>query len=232
MVGTRKTMHAPCRTAHYGGPVAENPWLAVTGGTAGPAYAARFAAAAAAGEDLHGEARRVDALLSGPSDVLDAGCGTGRVAIRLGELGHRVVGVDLDASMLDEARAAAPGMTWLLADLAELDLPHRVDAVVAAGNLYPLLTPGTHASVLAALGRHLRPGGLLVTGFGLDEEHVPFTLPDGVPFPGLAAFDEAASAAGLVVCERSADWDGTVPYDGGGYAVSVLTTVDPGARAR
>lgn len=207
--------------------MAVNPWLAVTGGTAGPGYAARFAAAAAAGEDLHGEARRVHALLGRrPATILDAGCGTGRVAIHLAHLGHHVVGADLDASMLDEARAAAPELDWRLVDLAEpgaLELDRPLDAVVAAGNLWPLLTPGTHAAVVAVLARHLRPGGLLVAGFGLDAAHVPFTLPDGVPFPGLDAYDAACAAAGLVLAERTADWDATEPYTGGGYAVSVHT---------
>ena len=215
----------------------ENPWLAVTGGTAGPRYAARFAERAAAGEDLHGEARRVDALLRTrrgaghePATVLDAGCGTGRVAVRLAELGHRVVGVDLDASMLDEARAADPDLVWLHADLAALD-PAEVpegafDLVVAAGNLFPLLTPGTHDAVVAALAARLRPGGLLVAGFGLDELHVPFTLPDGVPYPGLDRYDAATDAAGLVRRCRTADWDGMEPYEGGGYAVSVHVRPD------
>jgi SAM-dependent methyltransferase len=205
--------------------VPSNPWLAVTGGTAGPGYAARFAALAAEGTDLHGEARRVDALLAGPQrrpgDVLDAGCGTGRVAVRLAELGHRVVGADLDSSMLAEARAARPDLDWRLVDLARLDLGRRFDLVVAAGNLWPLLTPGTHARVVARLAAHLRPGGLLVLGFGLDAEHVPFALPDGVPFPGLVAYDTACVGAGLTLRTRTADWDGAQPYDGGGYAVSV-----------
>ncbi|GAA4941419.1 class I SAM-dependent methyltransferase [Actinomycetospora succinea] len=204
-------------------PVSVNPWLAVTGGTAGPGYAARFAALEEQGEDLHGEARRVHALLDGrPSDVLDAGCGTGRVAIHLARLGHRVTGADLDASMLAEARAAAPELDWRLADLADpLHLDHPLDAVVAAGNLWPLLTPGTHAAVVAHLAGHLRPGGLLVAGFGLDADHVPFTLPDDVPFPGLDDYDAACAAAGLDLQVRTADWDGAEPYDGGGYAVSV-----------
>jgi SAM-dependent methyltransferase len=211
-------------------PVPVNPWLAVTGGTAGPGYAARFAALEREGQDLHGEARRVDALvrerLGRPGDVLDAGCGTGRVAIRLARLGHRVVGVDLDASMLDEARALAPELDWRLVDLGEpgaLHLDHPVDAVVAAGNLWPLLTPGTHAEVVAGLARRLRPGGLLVAGFGLDGEHVPFALPDGVGFPTLADYDAAAAAAGLELTARSADWAGEEPYGGGGYVVSVHT---------
>ena len=211
------------------GPITEqspaNPWLAVTGGTAGPGYAARFAALAAEGADLHGEARRVDALLAAtgrrPGDVLDAGCGTGRVATHLADLGHHVVGVDLDDSMLGEARRARPDLDWRLADLARLDLGRRFDAVVGAGNLWPLLTPRTHARVVARLAAHLRPGGLLVLGFGLDADHVPFTLPDGVAFPDLAAYDTACVGAGLTLDTRSADWDGAEPYTGGGYVVSV-----------
>jgi SAM-dependent methyltransferase len=203
----------------------QNPWLAVTGGTAGPGYAARFAALAAEGADLHGEARRVDRLLDEagrrPGEVLDAGCGTGRVATHLADLGHDVVGTDLDASMLDEARRARPELDWRLADLARLDLGRRFDLVVGAGNLWPLLTPGTHARVIARLAAHLRPGGLLILGFGLDAEHVPFTLPDGVAFPDLVAYDTACVGAGLTLRTRTADWDGTEPYDGGGYAVSV-----------
>lgn len=207
-----------------------NPWLAVTGGTAGPGYAARFAALEEQGADLHGEARRVHALLGErPCDVVDAGCGTGRVAIHLATLGHRVVGADLDASMLAEARAAAPELDWRLTDLAAgaLHLDRPVDAVVAAGNLWPLLTPGTHAQVVAVLAGHLRPGGLLVAGFGLDADHVPFTLPEGVPFPGLDDYDAACAAAGLTLTTRTADWDGREPYDGGGYAVSVHTRTAP-----
>ena len=103
---------------------------------------------------------------------------------------------------------------------------HTRDAVVAAGNLWPLLTPGTHAAVIAVLARSLRPGGLLVAGFGLDAEHVPFTLPEGVPFPGLADYDAACAAAGLALVERTADWDGHEPWTGGGYAVSVHTTAE------
>lgn len=215
--------------------VTTNPWLLSTGGTAGPGYAARFAELAAAGEDLDGEARRVDALLrarrDAPADVLDAGCGTGRVAIALAARGHRVIGVDLDASMLDEARRAAPDLDWRLTDLDGLDLGEptpdgptpdgRVDAVVAAGNLWPLLTPGTHARVVAGLAAHLRPGGLLVAGFGLDADHVPFTMPPGVAFPTLTGWDDATTAAGLVLVDRTDDWEGTIPYTGGGYAVSV-----------
>jgi SAM-dependent methyltransferase len=206
----------------------QNPWLSVTGGTAGPRYAARFAALAASGQDVDGEARRVLSLLEGPADVLDAGCGTGRVALVLAAAGHRVVGVDLDASMLGEARAAAPHAEWVLGDVSELDLADRFDAAVAAGNLWPLLTPGTHARAVARLAAHLRPGGFLLAGFGLDREHVPFALPGGRPYPDLAAWDDACAAAGLELVARTSDWAGTEEYRGGGYVVSLHR---PGRRS-
>jgi SAM-dependent methyltransferase len=199
----------------------DNPWLVVTGGRAGPRYAARFAALEASGQDVHGEARRVLSLLSDAGDVLDAGCGTGRVAVAVAGAGHRVLGVDLDPSMLGAARAAAPHLEWLLADVSELDLDRRFDVVVAAGNLWPLLTPGTHERAVSRLAAHLRPGGQLLAGFGLDREHVPFELPGGRDYPDLASWDAACAAAGLTLLRRTADWAGLEDYTGGGYVVSL-----------
>src|SRR3954447_27070751 len=43
----------------------------------------------------------------GPLDALDAGCGTGFLALELAARGHRVTGVDFAPSMLAEARRKA-----------------------------------------------------------------------------------------------------------------------------
>ncbi|MGW4322052.1 class I SAM-dependent methyltransferase [Streptomyces sp. NPDC004684] len=195
-------------------------WTQLTGGKHGKDYAARFEALARTGEDVHGEARFCAALAPAGARVLDAGCGTGRVMIRLAELGYDCVGVDLDASMLAVAREQAPHLPWFQADLAEfeparLGIPGDFDLVVAAGNIFPLLTPGTEAEVVARLSAALRPGGLLVAGFGLDEAHLP--VPPGLT---LREYDDCCAAAGLALVDRFATWDAD-PYDGGGYAVSV-----------
>ncbi|HNA52133.1 MAG TPA: class I SAM-dependent methyltransferase, partial [Mycobacterium sp.] len=73
----------------------------------GDDYDARWRSLAAAGQNVHGEADLVEALLreSGGTSVLDAGCGTGRVAIELAERGLAVTGVDADPRMLGAARA-------------------------------------------------------------------------------------------------------------------------------
>jgi SAM-dependent methyltransferase len=180
-------------------------------------YAERFRALAASGADVHGEARFATGLVEPPARILDAGCGTGRVAIRLAELGYRVVGVDLDASMLLQARAEAPDLDWRVADLTRLDTGQRFDLVLVAGNTIPLLEPGTLAGAAHGLAAQLDEGGLLVCGFGLDAAH----LPGDCPVTPLGDVDAAFAGAGLVPVDRYSTWD-RAPYDeGGGYVVTV-----------
>src|SRR5690349_3132324 len=105
----------------------------------GDEYQRRFDALAATGVDVHGEATFVRAFQ--PAHVLDAGCGTGRVAVELARHGIDVVGVDADASMIATARRLHGELSWIEADLAgDLDLGRRFDVVVMAGNV-PLFTP-------------------------------------------------------------------------------------------
>ena len=171
-------------------------------------YDRRFAEREAAGEDVHGEAAFVESL--GPRRVLDAGCGTGRVAAELARRGVEVVGVDLDADMLEVARSKAPAIEWRHADLATVDLSDGApfDVVVAAGNVLVFVEHGTEQAVVANLARHLAPGGALVAGFQLDRHY------------DLASYDQHCRAAGLEVAERWATWDRR-PWNGGDYAVSV-----------
>lgn len=195
-------------------------WEELTGGTSGENYAARFAALADSGKDMHGEAQLCAALVPAGARMLDAGCGTGRVMIRLAELGYDCVGVDRDASMLAVARRQAPELPWIQADLATLDLAELnvaadFDLVVAAGNIFPLLAPGTEAAVVSRLAATLSSDGLMVAGFGLDEAHLP--VAPGITLP---QYDAYCEAAGLTLADRFATWDAH-PYEGGGYAVSI-----------
>jgi len=180
-------------------------------------YAARFDALAARGVDVHGEATLCEAIAAPGATVLDAGCGTGRVAIRLAERGFDCTGVDVDAGMLKVARERAPSLRWVEADLARLDLGTTFDLVVVAGNVVPLVAQGTEATVVGRLAAHVAPGGLLVAGFGLDRSH----LPPAAGLVGLDDYDDWCRSAGLALEQRLATWDGD-PYPGdGGYAVSI-----------
>jgi SAM-dependent methyltransferase len=176
----------------------------------GETYDKRFEALAASGMDMHGEADLVDSY--DPSSVLDAGCGTGRVAIELHRRGRAVIGFDLDPRMLEVARRKEPALSWVQGDLADptLAFDHRFDVVVLAGNVLIFVTPGTEGAVVANLARLLAPGGRLIAGY---------TLRDG----GLsvAGHDEAAARAALSLESRWSTWD-RQPFDRRStYAVSV-----------
>lgn len=185
-----------------------NRWLSEAKGRAAT-YDNRWEELAARGENVHGEADLVSWL--GPRSVLDAGCGTGRVAIELHRRGVDVVGVDVDPSMLARARAKAPDIGWVEGDLANVELGRRFEVVVLAGNVMIYLEPGTECAVVANLARHLEPGGALVAGFELQGGRYD-----------LASYDEDAASAGLTMGERWATWD-RQRYDPatGNYAVSL-----------
>jgi SAM-dependent methyltransferase len=135
------------------------------------AYIQRFKNLAADGFDLVGEARLVDAMLPRGSRVLDAGSGTGRIAAHLAAVGHTVVGVDGDPELVAAAQADSPGPEYLVADLAELDLPAQgigepFDLIVCAGNVMTFLAASTRREVLRRLLAHLAGGGRAAIGFG------------------------------------------------------------------
>lgn len=134
-------------------------------------YVERFRTMAREGADLAGEARLVDALVARRARILDAGCGPGRVAGELHARGHHVVGADVDAALIEAAEQDHPGPQWLVADLAELDLPARgfpepFDAVVLAGNVMTFLAPSTRPEVLRRIRAHLADDGRAAIGFG------------------------------------------------------------------
>lgn len=179
-------------------------------------YVEHFRELRAEGADLDGEARFVDALLSRHARVLDAGCGQGRTGGALHGRGHVVVGVDADPVLLAAARTDNPGPTWILGDLAHLDLDRHgihepFDAAVMAGNVISFVTPGTEAQVLRRVAEHLVPDGFVVTGFhtGMCDR---------------GAFDLAAAEAGLRLEHRFATWDlRPWPADGDAdFCVTVL----------
>jgi SAM-dependent methyltransferase len=179
----------------------------------GDSYDQRWTQLAESGESIHGEADFVESLLgqTGGRRVLDAGCGTGRVAVELARRGHSVVGVDADLDMLAAARTKAPDLSWIHADLADLGThsTEAFDVVLLAGNVMIFLAPGTEDRVMGELVDRLAPGGLLVAGFSIRPGRLP-----------LAEYDRVAAGAGLESVARFATWD-REPYDGGDYAVSV-----------
>ena len=163
-------------------------------------YAERFRQMAADGVDVVGEARLVDAMLGRRARILDAGCGSGRIGGHLHRAGHTVVGVDTDPVLIAAAQEDYPGPTWLVGDLAELDLPaHGIpqpfDVIVSAGNVLAFVAPSTRGEVLQRLRQHTAADGRVVIGFGAGR---------GYPFTEFLA---DAERAGLVPDVLLSTWD-------------------------
>jgi SAM-dependent methyltransferase len=181
-------------------------------------YTDRFDQMTADGTDLEGEARFVDAMLSRHSAVLDAGCGTGRIAAGLQRMGHRSVGVDKDAGLIEIAVSRYPGVPYLACDLLLLDSakiesiggPATFDVIALPGNVMVYLATGSEQRVLSVLAGLLRPAGRIVAGFATNREY------------SVKAFCSDAEAAGLVVEHHFATWQlGAVSPDSD-WAVIVL----------
>lgn len=157
------------------------------------AYDSRWKQLEKSGQNPHGEADFVSRF--SPTSVLDAGCGSGRVAIELASRGCDVVGVDLDEPFIESARRKAPHLDFRLGDLASINLGRTFDVVVMAGNVMIFVAPGTEAEVVARMSRHVAPGGRLITGFQLSR---------GLT---VSQYNEAAQMAGLELEEHWSTWD-------------------------
>jgi SAM-dependent methyltransferase len=96
--------------------------------------------------------------------VLDVGCGPGRHAYALAELGIEVHGVDVSQRFIELARNGAPaGATFERVDARSMVFDGEFDAVVClCQGAFGLMTAeGEDEAVVAAMARALRPSGRL-----------------------------------------------------------------------
>jgi SAM-dependent methyltransferase len=105
--------------------------------------------------------RLLEPVLARGGLVLEVGCGSGLLTRHLVEAGHRVIATDASPAMLDLARETAPGAEARRLVLPDDPLPDA-DAVVGVGHPLNYL-PDADAieRALLAIGRALRPGGVL-----------------------------------------------------------------------
>lgn len=163
-------------------------------------YIDRFKSMAAAGQDLLGEARTVDAMAPRGGRILDAGAGPGRLGGELAKRGHEVYGIDVDPILVQEARREHPDVRWEVGDISDPDLPvyaelADIDVVLCAGNVVTFMAPGTQAEALRIWAQRLAPRGRIIVGFGLDR---------GYP---LEQFRADVAAAGLEVHSEHSTWE-------------------------
>jgi ubiquinone/menaquinone biosynthesis C-methylase UbiE len=115
--------------------------------------------------------RRLAELLRPGMAVLDVGCGSGAITRGIAAAvapGGRVVGLDVNAGLVGEARqahAGVPGLSFEIADLERFEHPPTFDIVTAARVLQWLADPLGALRQMAAL---VKPGGRVVV---LDYNH-------------------------------------------------------------
>jgi ubiquinone/menaquinone biosynthesis C-methylase UbiE len=117
---------------------------------------------------------------SAPQPVLDVGCGTGFLALRLAELRHTVTGIDLAPRMIERARDKAAearvDVDFHVGDAVAVDAPDQTYELVIARHVIWNL-PDPERGVAEWL-RVLRPGGrlALIEGKWAENEQVQQAL--------------------------------------------------------
>ena len=122
--------------------------------------------------------RIFDLLLGGRGvlHTLDAGCGTGFLAVELATRGHHVTGVDFAAAMLVEARRKTHGLAVHLVAADAEQLPFKTGSFGLVMSRHLLWTLPHPEATIGEWMRVLRPGGRLavvdsqlITGAGLPQ---------------------------------------------------------------
>lgn len=104
--------------------------------------------------------------------VLDAPCGTGQYFPQVAAAGHRVVGVDQSAGMLEVARSRGIASSLERTSLQDLSYAAAFDAVMTVDAMENI-PPEDWPVVLANLHRAVRPGGILyMTVEEVDDDQV------------------------------------------------------------
>jgi len=126
-----------------------------------------------------------DSLAADP--LLDIGCGTGRVALRLAAAGHDVTGLDSEPSLIGalgtRARERGLRVRSAVGDARSFDLGRTFALVIAPMQVAQLMGGERgRADMLRAVRRHLEPGGLFAAALadpfeGVEDDPLP-PLPD------------------------------------------------------
>lgn len=106
--------------------------------------------------------------------VVDLGCGTGEITLRLAKRGYEIVGVDHSESMLalaaEKAYSQQAAINWLHQDIRNLDGLHGFDAAISFCDVVNYITePEEIGKAFKNVYDVLKPGGL----FLFDVHHLP-----------------------------------------------------------
>ena len=177
-------------------------------------------------------------------DILDLGCGDGRLTARIGDRVHHIVGYDASPNMIAAFQSAHPHIDARVVDCRHLAqhislVEGRFSKVFSNAALHWILRDeSTRLGVLKACFAALRPGGTLVAELGahgnVAEVHAMLIgelMHRGVSpgraiaaspwwFPSLAAMRALAEQAGFKWIRAETELRQTVLTDGEGGGVA------------
>ncbi|WP_230592992.1 class I SAM-dependent DNA methyltransferase [Rhodococcoides fascians] len=105
-------------------------------------------------------------------DVLEVGCGTGRITEHLHCLGVDVAGMDLSPNMIEVARREHPHLRFEVGSMEELEAGDSTLAGIVAWYAIIHTPPHQLSTIFAELHRVLVPEGLLLLAFQAGNERV------------------------------------------------------------
>lgn len=109
-------------------------------------------------------AAAIQRYVANPSacELLDAGCGVAALTKLYVELGFRVTGVDFSATAIEAARNLERNAIFVESSLEDLSLARSFDLACVIDVLQHLVNDTAASSAIAAIGRHVKRGGLAV----------------------------------------------------------------------
>lgn len=101
--------------------------------------------------------------MTGGKRLLDVGCGTGNLTIRLKKAGFNVVGLDGSAQMLSSAVSKDSGIFWVCQDMTEIELGEEFDAVISTlDSINHLESKAEIERCFCRINENLKTGGAFV----------------------------------------------------------------------
>ncbi len=111
--------------------------------------------------------KQLNKLPATTTAIYDLGCGNGRISLPFYDAGYRVIGVDINADKIAEAKKVMPSAEFDVGNLLEMEIPE--ESFIIARNSLPFIR--SKEDILHFISTHPR-SSMYFTLFGDQDEQV------------------------------------------------------------